>query len=60
METRNTKEDKRWESIMENLDLLFAKVSDMDKNQQKLEASFDMSTRVVEQMLRDQQNGKAN
>lgn len=45
---------------MENLDLLFAKVSDMDKNQQKLEASFDMSTRVVEQMLRDQQNGKAN
>lgn len=49
------KDDERWETVMENLDLLFARVGEVDKNQQQVEATIDMSTKVIEQMLRDQQ-----
>lgn len=40
---------------MEHLDLLFARVGDIDKNQQKLDAQVGMTNKVVEQMLLDQQ-----
>lgn len=40
---------------MENLDLLFAKVGEIDKGQQKLEAKVGVSAQVMEQMLKDQQ-----
>lgn len=48
-------DDERWNSITDNLDLLFAKVGEIERNQQKSEVKFDMSTKVVEQMLKDQQ-----
>lgn len=37
------------------MDLLFAKVGDVDKHQQKLEAQFEMPNSVMAQMLRDQE-----
>lgn len=40
---------------MENLDLLFAKVGEIDTNQQKMDARVDMFTKVMEQLLKDQQ-----
>lgn len=40
---------------MENLDLLFTKVAEIDKNQNKMDTRFDVSARVMEQMLLDQQ-----
>jgi hypothetical protein len=46
---------ERWDSINENFDLLFSKVEEVDRNQQKLEAKFDVSTIVMEQMIRDQE-----
>lgn len=40
---------------MENMDLLFAQVGDINTNQQKLSAQFSLSTQVMEQLLADQQ-----
>ena len=48
MEERARDIDERWTSVMESLDLLFAKVGFVDNRQQKLEAQFDVSTRVLE------------
>ena len=55
MEDRARQEDERWASVTESLDLLFAKVGSVENRQQKIEAQFDVSTRVLEQMLLDQQ-----
>lgn len=55
MDDANTKDEERWATVMENLDLLFTKVGEVDKNQQRVEATIDMSTKVIEKMLRDQQ-----
>lgn len=52
---------------MDNLDLLFTQVGEMNTNQQKMQEQVTMNTKVVEQMLQDQQtltkkiqaNGKA-
>lgn len=49
------KEDERWAQVMETLDLLFSKVVDIDKTQMKLETQFEMSAKVMEQVLKDQQ-----
>jgi hypothetical protein len=40
---------------MENLDLLFAQVGEISTHQQKMAGQFDVSTKVVEQLLLDQQ-----
>ena len=40
---------------MESLDLLFAKVGAVENHQEKIEAKFDVSTKLLEQMLLDQQ-----
>ena len=55
MEDRARQEDEHWASVMESLDLLFAKVGSVENRQQKIEAQLDMSTSVLEQMLLDQQ-----
>lgn len=52
---REEKEDERWGQVMEHLDLLFAKVAEIDTNQHKMDARVDMSTKVMEQLLKDQQ-----
>lgn len=54
MDAREKKEDERWGEVMENFDLMFSKVAEIDKNQQKSDTWFDMSTQVIEQLLKDQ------
>lgn len=49
------KDDEKWVEVMEHLDLLFSRVGDIDNNQQKLEAQAGITTKVIEQMLQDQQ-----
>lgn len=55
MDEATRRDDDRWTEVMEHLDLLFARVGDIDKNQQKLDAQVGMTNKVVEQMLLDQQ-----
>lgn len=47
--------DERWDHVLESLDLLFAKVGDIGGNQQKTDTRVEMSTTIMEQMLKDQQ-----
>jgi len=55
MEERAQAEDAHWDSVMESLDLLFTKVATMENRQQRVETQLDVSARVMEQMLLDQQ-----
>lgn len=55
MEEKVAKDDAKWDEVMEHLDLLFARVGDIDQHQHKMEARFDLSSKVIQQMLRDQQ-----
>lgn len=55
MDEQAGKDVARWDTVMGSLDLLFAKVGAIDENQQKMEAKFDLSTGVIEQMIKDQQ-----
>lgn len=55
MDKKAQRDDDRWTEVMEHLDLLFARVGDIDRNQQKIESHMNMSNKVVEQMLQDQQ-----
>jgi hypothetical protein len=54
MEEWEKKNDTSWEQVMDNLDLLFAQVGDNNTHQQKLQEHVNMSTKVVEQMIKDQ------
>ena len=45
----------RWEHVNENLDLLFARVAELNRSQHRLETNFDLNTKIMEQMLKDQQ-----
>lgn len=55
MEERAQAEDVHWDSVMESLDLLFAKIGVVENRQQRMETQFDVSARVMEQILVDQQ-----
>ena len=55
MEERAQAEDAHWDSVMESLDLLFTKVATMENCQQRVETQLDVSARVMEQVLLDQQ-----
>lgn len=59
METRAQQDDERWGEVMESLDLLFAKVGEIENHQEKFEAKFEMSSGVLEQMLKDQHHLEA-
>jgi hypothetical protein len=41
--------------MMESIDLLFTKVTDMESHQNKMDAKMDMSNKVLEQMIKDQE-----
>lgn len=53
MEEQAARDDARWDQVTESLDLLFAKVVEIDVNQQKLDTRFDMSTKVLEKLMKD-------
>lgn len=55
MEAQAAKDDARWSHVVDSIDLLFAKVGDIGNNQEKFETQFDMTTKVMEQILKDQQ-----
>jgi hypothetical protein len=55
MEEWEKKHDARWEQVMENTDMLFSQVGDISNHQQKMQEQMNMNTKVVEQMLRDQE-----
>ena len=55
MASKAEKEDAHWDSVMESLDLLFTKVATMENRQQRVETQLEVSARVMEQVLLDQQ-----
>jgi len=55
MEQAALRAQDRWDQVANNFDLLFARVDDILGSQIKLEAQYDMTTKVVEQMMKDQQ-----
>jgi len=55
MEQSALRAQERWDQVANNFDLLFARVGDILGTQIKLEAQYDMTTKVVEQMMKDQQ-----
>lgn len=55
MEEQAKRDDARWDQVTKSLDLLFAKVGEIDVNQHKLDTRFNMTTKVLEQMLKAQQ-----
>jgi hypothetical protein len=55
MQERDEADKERWEQVTNSLELLFAKVGQIKVNQQKLDTRFDMTSTVLEQMLKDQQ-----
>ena len=55
MDEHVVKEDECYENLMENLDVLFAQVGNLSSHQQKMAAQFDITTKIVEQLLLDQQ-----
>lgn len=55
MDERAAEEDHRWNSVMESLDLLFARMGEVDRNQQQMEAKVDISSKTMHQLLGDQQ-----
>ena len=56
MAAAEQREDARWETLMESVDLLFAKVGVIDHNQKQLHTQMDLSAQIVERMLRDQES----
>jgi flagellar biosynthesis/type III secretory pathway chaperone len=56
MEEMARNDEEQWNHINESLDMLFNKVGVIETNQQKLDTRFDMTTKVFEQILKDQQS----
>lgn len=56
MENKAHQDDERWEQVTENVDLLFASMGEVKKSHTKLETKLDMTTKVMEQMMKDQQH----
>lgn len=55
MASSEQREEERWDRITESIDLLFAKVGEIDRTQQKMNAQMDLSAQLMERMLQDQQ-----
>jgi hypothetical protein len=55
MEQAAVRDQASWDQVANNFDLLFSRVDDILGTQIKLEAQYDMTNKVVEQMMKDQQ-----
>ena len=55
MEQTAVRDQASWDQVANNFDLLFSRVDDILDTQIKLEAQYDMTNKVVEQMMKDQQ-----
>lgn len=49
------REDRRWDRVSENFDMLFSRVEVIGANQHRLEAQMNLGNKVMEQILKDQQ-----
>lgn len=48
------KGDANWDRVMQSLDLLFARVDNIDKTQNQLRAGQEMGVQAMEKVIRDQ------
>ena len=55
MDAFSQREDDRWTHMTKSIDLLFAHVGEIDRTQQRMASQLDFSTKVMYQMLHDQQ-----
>ena len=55
MEQAAVRDQASWDQVANNFDLLFSRVDDILDTQIKLEAQYDVTNKVVEQMMKDQQ-----
>ena len=54
MEEDALREDRRWDRVSENFDLLFSRVEVIGANQHRLEAHMNLGNMVMEQILKQQ------
>lgn len=54
MESSGQKEDERWDRMMKSIDLLFARVGDIDRVQHQMAAQIDLNIQIIDQVLLDQ------
>ena len=54
MSVADRKQDERWETIQESLDLLFAKMSTVEQNQHQMREQLNLNSTVIDQSVRDQ------
>ena len=55
MEQAAVRDQASWDQVANNFDPLFSRVDDILDTQINLEAQYDMTNKVVEQMMKDQQ-----
>jgi len=55
MEQAAVRDQASWDQVANNFDPLFSRVDDILDTQIKLEAQYDVTNKVVEQMMKDQQ-----
>jgi hypothetical protein len=55
MDAFSQREDDRWSRMTESIDLLFSRVAGIDRTQQHMASQLDLSTKVMDQVLQDQQ-----
>jgi len=56
MASSEERDSSRFDHVLESLDLLFAKVGQLDTTQQRMATQMDLGNQVMEQMLKDQQS----
>jgi hypothetical protein len=51
---QDAKEDARWENIMESVDLLFTRMTEVEGTQQRMQVNQDAAIATLQQVLKDQ------
>ena len=54
MATFSQREDYHWEQMSQSVDLLFARVGNIERVQSQMSAQMDLSAQIMDQLLRDQ------
>jgi len=54
MESFSQREDSHWDQMTESIDLLFARVGNIERVQSQMSAQTDLSAQIMDQVLRDQ------
>jgi len=54
MESFSQREDSHWDQMTESIDLLFARVGNIERVQSQMSAQIDLSAQIMDQVLRDQ------